>query len=196
VSQGYDGGITHLGEWGKALDFVITDEEGKSCFGQCAQKEEFYCYNKPVLAPADGYIYMISNITDENAIDNVNTEKNWGNSIVINHLNGLYTQMSHLKKDSFRVRIGDYVKKGTVVAACGNSGRSPVPHLHFQVQLSPEIGAMTHPYPFGYFFEEQHNAKPLLRIGEIPKEGSIVYNVPLSSLAGEPCRQNRAECSG
>jgi len=44
---------------------------------------------------------------------------------------------------------------------------------------------MTHPYPFGYFFEEQHNAKPLLRIGEIPKEGSIVYNVPLSSLAGE-----------
>jgi len=112
VSQGYDGGITHLGEWGKALDFVITDEEGKSCFGQCAQKEEFYCYNKPVLAPADGYIYMISNITDENAIDNVNTEKNWGNSIVINHLNGLYTQMSHLKKDSFRVRIGDYVKRG------------------------------------------------------------------------------------
>ena len=185
VSQGYDGGITHLGEWGKALDFVITDEEGKSCFGQCAQKEEFYCYNKPVLAPADGYIYMISNITDENAIDNVNTEKNWGNSIVINHLNGLYTQMSHLKKDSFRVRIGDYVKKGTVVASCGNSGRSPVPHLHFQVQLSPEIGAMTHPYPFGYFFEEQHDAKPLLRIGEIPKEGSIVYNVPLSSLAGE-----------
>ena len=184
VSQGYDGGITHLDEWGKALDFEITDEEGKSCFGQCAQKEEFYCYNKPVLAPADGYIYMISNITDDNAIDSINTEKNWGNSIVINHLNGLYTQMSHLKKDSFKVRIGDYVKKGTVVAACGNSGRSPVPHLHFQVQLTPEIGAMTHPYPFGYFFEERDN-KPLLRIGETPKEGSIVYNVPLSSLASE-----------
>ncbi len=184
VSQGYDGGITHLGEWGKALDFVITDEEGKSCFGQCAQKEEFYCYNKPVLAPADGYVYMISNITDENTINNVDTEKNWGNSIVINHLNGLYTQMSHLRKDSFRVRIGDYVKKGTVVAACGNSGRSPAPHLHFQVQLTPEIGAMTHPYPFGYFFEE-HDNKPVLRIGETPKEGSIIYNVPLSSLASE-----------
>ncbi|MBF6628553.1 MAG: M23 family peptidase, partial [Proteiniphilum sp.] len=46
--------ITHLGEWGKALDFVITDDEGKSCFGQCARKEEFYCYHKPVLVPADG----------------------------------------------------------------------------------------------------------------------------------------------
>lgn len=184
VSQGYDGDITHLGEWGKALDFVITNEEGRNCFGQCTQKEEFYCYNKPVLAPADGYIYMISNITDDNAIDSINTEKNWGNSIVINHLNGLYTQMSHLKKDSFKVRIGDYVKKGTVVATCGNSGRSPVPHLHFQVQLTPEIGATTHPYPFGYFFEER-DQKPLPRIGEIPKVGSVVYNVPVSSLASE-----------
>jgi len=184
VSQGYDGGITHLGEWGKALDFVITDEEGMSCFGGCTRKEEYYCYHKPVLAPADGYVYLISNITEENEIGDVNTRNNWGNTIIINHLNGLYTQMSHLKKDSFRVRTGDYVKKGTVVAACGNSGRSPVPHLHFQVQLSPEIGAMTHPYPFGYYFEERDN-KPLLRIGETPREGSIVYNVPLSSLAGE-----------
>jgi hypothetical protein len=92
--------------------------------------------------------------------------------------------MSHLKKDSFKVRIGDYVKKGTVVATCGNSGRSPVPHLHFQVQLTPEIGATTHPYPFGYFFEER-DQKPLLRIGEIPKVGSVVYNVPVSSLASE-----------
>ncbi|MDK2851799.1 MAG: hypothetical protein PWQ38_64 [Proteiniphilum sp.] len=184
VSQGYDGGITHMGEWGKALDFVITNEEGMSCFGDGTRKEEYYCYHKPVLAPADGYVYLISNITEDNEIGDVNIRSNWGNTIIINHLNGLYTQMSHLKKDSFRVRIGDYVKKGTVVAACGNSGRSPVPHLHFQVQLTPEIGAMTHPYPFGYYFEEGDN-KPLLHIGDTPKEGSIVYNVPLSSLASE-----------
>ena len=184
VSQGYDGTITHLGEWSKALDFEITDEEGRNCFGGCTQKEEFYCYNKPVIAPADGYIYQISNITDENEIDQVNTEKNWGNSIVMNHLNGLYTQMSHLKKDSFRVRVGDYVKKGTVLASCGNSGRSPVPHLHFQVQLSPEIGAMTHTYPFGYFLELRDN-KPLLRTGEVPKEGSIICNVPPAPLVSD-----------
>ena len=111
VSQGYDGGITHMGEWGKALDFMITDEEGMSCFGGGTRKEEYYCYHKPVLAPADGYVYLISNITEDNEIGVVNTRSNWGNTIIINHLNGLYTQMSHLKKDSFRVRIGDYVKK-------------------------------------------------------------------------------------
>lgn len=182
VTQGYNGTITHLGAWGKALDFMITDEEGKTCFGRCAQKEDFYCYNKPVLAPADGYVYMISNITEDNEINNVNTKKNWGNTIIINHLNGLYSQLSHLKKDSFNVSIGDYVTKGTVLAVCGNSGRSPEPHLHFQVQLSPEIGSATHAYPMGYFFEKTAG-KPLLHIGEVPKQDTTIFNVVPSLLA-------------
>ncbi|MEA5071752.1 MAG: urea transporter [Petrimonas sp.] len=181
VSQGYDGAITHLGDWGKALDFVIMDEEGSTCFGRCAQKEDFYCYNKPVLAPADGYVYTISNIAGDNEINQVDTRKNWGNTIIINHLNGLYTQISHLKKDSFKVRTGDFVTKGTVVAACGNSGRSPEPHLHFQVQLTPEIGAATHPYPIGYFFEKA-KGKRVLRIGEVPQENSTAWNVVASGL--------------
>ncbi len=181
VSQGYDGGITHLGAWGKALDFVIQDEDGKSCFGKCSQKEDFYSYNKPVLAPAEGYVYMISNITEDNEINDVDTQKNWGNTIIINHLNGLFTQLSHLKKDSFKVRIGDFVTKGTIVAACGNSGRSPQPHIHFQVQLSPEIGAATYPYSLGYFFEQSENG-PVLHMGKTPQENSVVYNVPSSDL--------------
>jgi len=195
VSQGHDGGITHLGLWGKALDFEITDEQGASFSGNGSQREDYYCYNKPVLAPADGYVSLISNITDENEIGNVDTGRNWGNSIIINHLNGLYTQMSHLKRDSFRVRTGDYVKEGAVVATCGNSGRSPVPHLHFQVQLSPELGAATHPYPFGYFFTEE-GEKTILHTGEIPCEDSILFALPsmtlaLDALAAKPGRQLR-----
>jgi murein DD-endopeptidase MepM/ murein hydrolase activator NlpD len=176
VSQGYNGNITHLGEWGNALDFVITDDDNKTYSFPGTRKDDFYCYNKPVLAPADGYIYQISNITKDNEINDVNTNKNWGNTIIINHLNGLYTQISHLKKDSFKVNIGDYVTKGTVLASCGNSGRSPEPHIHFQIQLSPEIGEKTHPDPFGYYFEKT-NGKPVLRIGEVPAENSIIYNV-------------------
>lgn len=141
-----------------------------------SQKEDYYCYNKPVLAPADGYVYQISNITKDNEIGDVNTNKNWGNTIILNHLNGLFTQISHLKQDSFKVQVGDYVTKGTILASCGNSGRSPEPHLHFQVQLTPEIGAKTYRYPFGYYFEKT-DGKPILRIGEIPSENAIVYNV-------------------
>ena len=175
VSQGYNGEITHLGEWGSALDFVITDENRTYALPG-SKKEDYYCYNKPVLAPADGYVYQISNITKDNEIGDVNTNKNWGNTIILNHLNGLFTQFIHLKQDSFKVQVGDYVTKGTILASCGNSGRSPEPHLHFQVQLTPEIGAKTHPYPFGYYFEKT-DGKPILRIGEIPPENAIVYNV-------------------
>jgi len=161
---------------GEEVDFVITDDENKTYSGSGTSKDDFYCYNKPVLAPADGYVYQISNITKDNDINDVNINKNWGNTIIINHLNGLYTQISHLKIDSFKVNIGDYVTKGTVLASCGNSGRSPEPHLHFQVQLSPEIGAKTHPYPFGYYFEKT-NDKPIFRMGEVPAENSTIYNV-------------------
>ena len=181
VSQGYHGEITHLGEWGNALDFVITDNDKKTYSLPGTKKDDFYCYNKPVLAPADGYVYQISNITKDNEINDVNTNKNWGNTIIINHLNGLFTQISHLKQDSFTVNIGDYVTKGTVLASCGNSGRSPEPHIHFQIQLSPEIGAKTHPYPFGYYFEKT-NDKPILRIGDVPTENSIIYNVDCLDL--------------
>ena len=182
VSQGHDGGITHLGEWGKALDFVITDADGNTYSGTGFQKEDYFCYDKPVLAPADGYVYQISNIIDDNDISNVNVKQNWGNSIVINHLNGLYTQISHLKKDSFKVNVGDYVTKGTLLAACGNSGRSPEPHIHFQTQLSPEIGYPTHTYPIGYFFEKQADGSLKLNINKAPRQNTVVMNVTASTL--------------
>ena len=176
VSQGYDGKITHLGDWGKALDFVIVDEKQNTFqnFGQKA--EHFYCYNKPVLAPADGYIYDAINYVEENEINEVNVNQNWGNSVIINHLNGLYSQISHIKKDSFLVNIGDYVKKGTIIATCGNSGRSPEPHIHFQAQHVPVFGAKTVPLPLSYFIEN-NDSNLEFKINEIPKENTYISNV-------------------
>ena len=61
--------------------------------------------------------------------------------------------MSHLKKGTFKFSKGEFVKRGDLVAHCGNSGRSPEPHLHFQVQISPLLGSKTLDYPFGYYLE-------------------------------------------
>lgn len=176
VSQGYNGKITHLGDWGKALDFVICDENKKTYSNFGEKPEDFYCYNKPVLAPADGYIYDAINYVEENEINEVNIQENWGNSIIINHLNGLYSQISHIKKDSFLVNIGDYVKKGTVIATCGNSGRSPEPHIHFQVQHTPVFGAKTVELPLSYFIENNDN-KLVFKINEVPNENTFISNV-------------------
>jgi len=70
---------------------------------------------------------------------------------VLRHAPGLYSQLSHLRAHSVRVRPGDQVRRGDVLAACGSSGRSPEPHLHFQVQATPAIGSPTLPYPLAHF---------------------------------------------
>lgn len=181
VSQGYNGGITHLGNWNEALDFVISDDGEKTYNNAGVKCEDFYCYNKPIVAPLDGYVYEVINNVDENEIGKVNIADNWGNTIILNHNNGLFSQISHIKKDSFKVKTGDYVVKGTLLATCGNSGRSPEPHIHFQVQLSPKKGSKTFPYPIAYFMEGK-NGKRELKTFEVPKENTIVSNVDVVEL--------------
>jgi hypothetical protein len=176
VSQGYDGNITHKGEWSKALDFIIVDNEMKTYEQFGVVPENFYCYGKPVLAPADGVVQFIEDFVEDNEIGRINQEKNWGNSIVIKHTEGLYTKMSHLKKNSFRVKPGDYVRQGDIIAACGNSGRSPEPHLHFQVQTTPHIGSKTFAYPFAYFITSTHGNATICEFST-PTETCMVSNV-------------------
>ncbi len=181
VSQGYDGSITHLGEWSKALDFVIEDSKGFTFIEPGREREQFYCYNREITAPLDGYIYDMIYTVEENDIGAMDTEKNWGNTIILNHTNGLFTQISHIKKDSFTGLIGQYVPKGTVLAGCGNSGRSPEPHIHFQVQTSPTIGAKPIEYPFGYYIARNGGDKTL-KYSEVPKEGDFISNVQVSQV--------------
>ncbi|WP_259067156.1 urea transporter [Mucilaginibacter sp. X4EP1] len=179
VSQGYDGDITHKLAWGKALDFVVSDDEGKTYQLPGTEPQHFYCYNKPVLACADGTVESVADHIDDNPIGIINIAENWGNSIVIKHTEGLYSQVSHLKKNSGKVKPGDFVREGDVIGLCGNSGRSPEPHLHFQVQVSPNIGSKTISYPFACYFN-QSSGKNQLRSFETPQQGDIVSRIPIN----------------
>lgn len=180
VSQGYDGSITHKGNWSKALDFVILDNEMKTYRLPGNLPEHFYCYNKPVLNIADGIVEEIVDHIDDNEIGGNNTQQNWGNTIIIKHTEGLYSKLSHLKKQSFTVVKGAYVKQGDIIAHCGNSGRSPEPHLHLQLQSTPYIGSKTMEYPFSYFSSREAN-KFQLHSYTIPKEGNFVSNLTVNA---------------
>ncbi len=154
VSQAYNGEHTHRGDWRHALDFVITDPQGRQYRGEGNRPEDYYCFAKPVVAPADGVVADLLDGIADNAIGDNNTRQNWGNTVVIRHADHLFTQMSHLKSGSLKVKKGDSVKKGDILGLCGNSGRSPYPHLHFQVQETPHIGSRTLHYPLAHYLTD------------------------------------------
>ncbi len=176
VTQGHSGKFTHQGDWRHAWDFEVMDEGGLSYSGDGNYRDDYYTYNKPVIAPADGYVEEIVDGVEENEIGNVDLEHNWGNTLILRHGDQLFSKLSHLKKDSFKVSMGDSVKKGQVVAACGNSGRSPVPHIHFQIQGTPYIGSPTLDYPISHYIRHKEGVFEL-KSYETPEENVIVSNI-------------------
>ena len=176
ITQAHDGEHTHQTDWKHAWDFEIANEEGDTFSGKGNRLEEYFAFNKPILAPADGIIEEVVNHVDDNLVGEVDLNDNWGNSVVIRHGYQLYTQLSHMKKGSVSVKAGDSVKQGEVIGKCGNSGRSPVPHLHFQVQTTPSIGSKTIDYPLGQYI--LHAPKGFeLKSHEKPGKGETISNI-------------------
>jgi urea transporter len=181
VAQGYDDIHTHKGLWKHALDFIITDEDGKQFKGKGDLPEDYFCYNKPVLAPADGYIESVAYNIEDNIIGKPNIKENWGNTVIIRHSNFLFTTLSHLKYNSITVKPGDKVRQGDLIGKCGNSGRSPYPHLHFQLQQLPYIGSHTLHYPVSYFIVHRDSGFDLKNFS-IPLKDQKISNVEKNDL--------------
>jgi len=179
VSQGHNGEYTHQDEWRHAWDFIINGSDGKQFRKQGMFPEDYYCYNKAITAAADGIVETIIDGIDDNIIGQMNIKDNWGNTIIIRHQNNLFSKYSHLKKGSIKVRHGDTVKQGQVIAHCGNSGRSPYPHLHFQIQSTPYVGSKTTDYPFSYYLIRKDKTLNLKTFSR-PSSGDQVSNIDSS----------------
>lgn len=181
ISQGHDGEHTHKGEWKEAFDFVIEDDNGSTYKKPGTQLEDFYCYNRPVVAAQGGWVVAVENDVEDNAVGKVNLDKNWGNTVVIKHGEYLFTKISHIRKGTIKVEEGDLVKKGQVLGHIGNSGRSPEPHIHFQVQSTPHIGSKTLKYPIAYYMEQTPEGNKFHSF-DYPEEGQTLGNVKIEPL--------------
>jgi murein DD-endopeptidase MepM/ murein hydrolase activator NlpD len=75
-----------------------------------------------ILSPADGTVIYAG------------VKGGYGNAITVDHGRGVVTHYGHL--DAFNVRVGQPVRRGSVLGFVGSTGRSTAPHLHYEVWLN------------------------------------------------------------
>jgi len=149
-------------------------KDGRAFSGDGSKNEDFFCFGKPVLAPAAGHVVRVVDGVPDNEPGKPLQEVGSGNYVLIAHGNGEFSMLRYLKRNSVKVRQGDKVQLGDVVGQCGNSGTSPTPHVDYHLQNSNGI-----PLPKqlpAQFMDYLSNGKPV-DSGE-PTRGETVSNKP------------------
>lgn len=78
----------------------------------------------PILAAADGKVIRATYMNG------------YGNTIILDHGNGVTTLYAHQLNGGFRVGVGAQVKKGQRIGTVGSTGASTGPHLHYEVRVN------------------------------------------------------------
>ena len=105
----------------------------------------------PIYAPADGVVEVVRS-----------SKQGFGNLLKIRHAFGFSTLYAHL--DSFKVKSGDFIHKGELIATSGNTGLSTAPHLHYEVHfldraLNPQSFMDWDSANFDLVFEKERSIK-------------------------------------
>ena len=173
IYQGFNGKHTHKTPWQYALDFFIT-HDGQSFQHSGKKLEDYYCFGAPVLSPAHGDVVRVYDRLPDNEPGEVDTKNNWGNFILIRLDSGLHLLLAHLQQGSVKVKEKERVQPGKMLAACGNSGRSPQPHLHMQVQNTAELGSPTYPFHLCSMMLHKEDGSREYQVVSVPKEGEKI----------------------
>jgi len=127
-----------------ATDWFLK-KDGHTYNGDVHDRRSHHSYDQPVFAVANGTVVS----TRDGRPDNVpgyypdftppadlSLDTATGNVIVLDLGDGQFAHYHHLQPGSLRVKPGDRVASGQLLARIGTSGDANVPHLHFEVTTS------------------------------------------------------------
>jgi len=174
VSQGSinDGGHANFANQ-YALDIIGLSEETYAPQTRDKDEDDAYAgWGREIIAPADGIVvYARNDVPDNTKLNEDPDPSKWeplpspvtaiaGNCVIIDHQNGEFSVMMHMRQGSVKVQKGETVKAGQPIGNLGNSGDAYGPHLHYQLQNGPELFA----YPsVPVVFSNVGQGKPMYR---------------------------------
>jgi hypothetical protein len=168
-----------------AIDWKKFDSQGKTYAGDPRDVHAYYAYGEKVLAVADGKVVAARDGVPDNIPKTeagfatalpITFETVGGNQVVIDLGNGQSVAYYHLQPGSVRVKAGDRVRRGQLLARIGNSGDARWPHLHFQVTDKPDVMASEGlPHLFDSYRSKASNQPWETRTREYPM-GDIVID--------------------
>jgi murein DD-endopeptidase MepM/ murein hydrolase activator NlpD len=120
VGQGYGGKETHQGRYALDFDMEIGSE---------------------IAAIRGGIVTKVVDNNDKGCPSDKCNKYN--NLILITHSDGSIADYSHLKKNGAKVKVGDLVEAGQVIALSGDTGWASGPHLHLEVYVPTWGGQKT-----------------------------------------------------
>jgi murein DD-endopeptidase len=151
-----DGGARIPGRF--AIDWVRLGSDSSVANGDQSQNANWHGYAAEVLAVGDGVIAaavddMPEPDSTKQSQGSMPLEDASGNHVILDLGGGRYAFYEHLKHGSIRVRAGERVRTGQVLALLGNSGSSSSgPHLHFHLADAPStLAAEGMPFAFHAF---------------------------------------------
>lgn len=159
-----------------ASDLCIVNENGDLRRNAGKLNEDWYGFGAAVYSPGPGRVVRMrdgvaDNIDGKAAFTIEDFRKDptvpGGNFVIIDHLNGEFSLIAHMKQGSLRVREGDMVRAGQQIGQMGVSGDAYLPHVHYELRDSRELNANGLP---AYFHD-------LVRV-----RGKRRINVPVDSI--------------
>jgi hypothetical protein len=169
-----------------AIDWMQVDN-GTSFKGDALDKRSYYAYGKPVVAVADATVVAVKDGLPDN-VPGHNTPGHQGfnpavpltmdtlagNIIILDLGNGQFAHYCHLEAESLRVRVGDHVQRGQILALIGNSGDAREPHVHFEITTSSKLMAGEGlPYLIDHYHAKSGDAWQT-RVHELPLKDMVI----------------------
>ncbi|HEX6082894.1 MAG TPA: M23 family metallopeptidase [Thermoanaerobaculia bacterium] len=147
-----------------SYDFVPVDADGNMFKGDESKNESWLGFGRELRAAAAGTVVSAVDahpddrrFTPQQIVDR-GPMAVFGNYVVIDHGSGEFSVYGHIKQGSARLKPGQRVNRGDVVAAVGASGSSMFPHLHYELQTGPDTNAEGLPSTF-HDFERVRGAR-------------------------------------